>query len=96
MSFHGLATFYHRFSANVVPITDCLQKVKFYWDEVAEQSFNLTKDKLFTAPLLALPNFPKIFELESEASGVGVEAVISQERHHIVFFSEKLSEARQH
>lgn len=51
-------------------------------------------EKLSTALVLALPDFNKTFELEYDVSRVGIGVVILQERHHITFFSEKLSEAR--
>ncbi|PKU79208.1 RNA-directed DNA polymerase [Dendrobium catenatum] len=98
-SFHGLANYYRRFikgfSSIVAPITNCLKPPMFTWMPIQQRSFDKIKAALCSAPLLAFPDFNKPFQVDTDASAIGVGAVLSQDGKPIEYFSEKLSSARQ-
>ncbi|XP_015576021.2 uncharacterized mitochondrial protein AtMg00860-like [Ricinus communis] len=78
-SFHGFTSFYRRFVKNLstlaAPLTKVIkQSVRFKWGDKHENAFHFIKDKLSSAPVLALPNFTKTFEIECDASGIGEDS----------------------
>jgi hypothetical protein len=95
-SFHGLADFYRRFvkdfSMIAAPLNNLTKKdVPFKWGDEQDQAFNELKTKLCEAPLLQLPDFGTTFEIECDASGIGIGGVLLQEGKHVAYFSKKLN-----
>ena len=97
-SFHGLASFCRHFVKDFSTIaTSFIEIVKknvgFHWGSDQENAFAIIKERLCSVPVLALPNFNKTFEIECDALGIGIEAVLMQDKQPIAFFSEKLGRA---
>jgi len=99
-SFHGLASFYRKFirsfSHICAPIIETIKETNrsFKWIEAADRNFKLLKKKITEKLVLALPDFRKVFQVETDASGVAIGVVLSQEKRPITYFSEKINEAK--
>lgn len=82
-SFLGLANYYRRFIKSFADIANPMNKLlkkgtNFYWDEEQQKSFEALKDSLCTAPVLVCADLNEPFILTTDASEVGIGAVLSQ------------------
>ncbi len=86
-SFLGFVGYYRRFIKNFArianPLTKQLKgvltgKEKIIWDGPAEGAFKQLKQSCSTAPVLGYADFEKPFILHTDASGVGLGAVLYQ------------------
>ena len=102
-SFLGFASYYRRFLADfstlAAPLTALTRKnVKFNWTEACQNSFDEIVGRLTDAPVLAYPDPNEPFILDTDASGVGIGGVLSQningEERVIAYASKTLSKSQ--
>jgi hypothetical protein len=86
--------FIEHFASLVEPLTNLTRsKVKWEWTSRCQQSFLALKYCLTNAPLLRSPNEKLPYEVVTDASAVGLGAVLLQEGQPICFESRKLNDA---
>ncbi|GJQ99067.1 putative reverse transcriptase domain-containing protein [Tanacetum coccineum] len=93
--FLGLAGYYRRFIEGFLkiakPMTKLTQKkVMFVWGDKQEAAFQLLKQKLCSAPILALPEGSEDFIAYCDASIKGLGAVLMQREKVIAYASRQL------
>nr|GEV94620.1 hypothetical protein [Tanacetum cinerariifolium] len=86
----GLDGYYRRFiegfSKIAKPMTKLTQKkVKFKWGDKQEEAFQVIKQKLYSAPILALPEGSEDFVVYCNASIKGLGAVLMQREKVIAY-----------
>ena len=84
-SFHVLASFYRwfvkDFNTLATPLTEIVKKsVGLKWGSEQDRAFIEIKERLFGAPLLALPDFSKTFKIQCDASRIGIGDILMQEK----------------
>lgn len=89
--FLGLSRFYRRFIKGYAyisaPLTTLLTKEQFQWTPEAQQAFTNLKNTMCRAPVLGLLDFSLPFIVETNAFGVGMSLILSQQNHPIAFYS---------
>ena len=92
-SFVCLASYFRRFVPNfasiAAPLTDLMatnnngktknDKINHLWTEECSKAFDTLKERLVSAEVLAYPDFTLPFEVEVDASGKGLGAVLLQQ-----------------
>ena len=81
--FLGLASYYRRFVRNFAAIVAPLVKLTekghvWHWSSDCDAAFLQLKERLVTSPILGYPVFNQPFMVDTDASGEGLGAVLSQ------------------
>ncbi|GFY36563.1 retrovirus-related Pol polyprotein from transposon opus [Trichonephila clavipes] len=98
--FLGMSQWYAKFIKNYADICEPLYNLKrklkrfiYIWLIEAQKAFDAVNAAITKAPVLKFPDFKKPFELFTDASSIGVGAVLNQEQRPVVFASRTLNAA---
>ena len=101
--FLGLCSYYRKsirnFSTIAKPLTRLTEKqmTRFSWTSECMEAFNELKSCLVSAPILTYPDIEQDFILDTDASGVGIGAILSQKQDGqervIAYYSKVLSKS---
>ena len=101
-SFLGLCSYYRRFVKGFAEVAKPLHRLtekqhEFVWTEECDMAFNRLKMALTSTPILAYPTCDDSFVLDTDASNLGIGAVLSQiqggTEKVIAYFSRTLTKA---
>ena len=90
----GLCSYYRRFIENFARIARPLHSLtkkgcRFQWSDECQSAFQLLKDRMTEAPVLAMPSGEGEYVLDTDASGESIGAVLSQiqqGREHVICY----------
>jgi hypothetical protein len=71
-------------------LTDLTNKGAFKWNEEAQMMMDKMNKVMSMCPVIALPDFGLPFTLECDASREGIGTVLMQNRHPLMYESQKI------
>ncbi|XP_011859141.1 PREDICTED: uncharacterized protein LOC105556658 [Vollenhovia emeryi] len=99
--FLGMASWYRKFIPQFVSVTEPLTRLlkksrRWEWEHDQDSAFEKIRSLLMSPPILARPDFTLPFVLQTDASSVGIGAVLAQTtddvEHVIAYASRALTE----
>eukprot|EP01088_Endostelium_zonatum_P003701 TRINITY_DN1489_c0_g1_i1.p1 TRINITY_DN1489_c0_g1~~TRINITY_DN1489_c0_g1_i1.p1 ORF type:complete len:1387 (-),score=354.22 TRINITY_DN1489_c0_g1_i1:3213-7373(-) len=98
-SFLGGVGYYRKFIKNFSdlskPLRDLANGNKWYWGEAEQQSYDILKQSLASAPVLIHPDPTKPFRVLCDASGYAAGIVLEQDNHPVYFYSQSFNKTEQ-